>query len=151
MSQDIFSRQLWASTRPPHVLDDELDVKWRVVVQKCQQDDDLMCKFVKEKTRWRQTRHKVTSGCVKIVNKRSTQCEICQEKDVSWCRNRRKVTSRRAKSSTRCRLKARICLEKDVLCRRIRRKVTSRRAKIVNKMTTHCTNLSGNRRLLTSN
>jgi len=28
----------------------ELDVKWRVVVQKCQQDDDLMCKFVKKKT-----------------------------------------------------------------------------------------------------
>ena len=28
----------------------ELGVKWRVVVQKCQQDDDLMCKFVKKKT-----------------------------------------------------------------------------------------------------
>ena len=31
--------------------DVEFDVKWRVVVQKCQQDDDLMWKFVKKKTR----------------------------------------------------------------------------------------------------
>ena len=54
--------------------DVELDEKWRVVVQKCQQDDNLMCKFVKKKARWSE---KITNKLHVISKNNCESADIC--------------------------------------------------------------------------
>jgi len=111
----------------------ELDVKWRVIVQDCQQEDDALRKFVKKKTscvveldiKWRvvvQDCQQQGDSICKVVLKKAS-CDV--ELDVKW----RVVVQ---KSSRRGWLNTQSCREKDVLWRWIswtRRKVTSRRAR----------------------
>ena len=97
--------------------DVELDIKWRVVMQKSSTRGQLIAQICQEKVVvWCRIRRKMTSRCAKIVNKktcrRHVDAQSCLEKDVSWRRIRRKVTGRLAKMSTRWRLNAQICLKK---------------------------------------
>jgi len=112
----------------------ELDLKWRVIVQDCQQQGDSICKVVLKKAsrdveldiKWRvvlQDWQQEDNSLHKFVKKK-TSCVV--ELDIKW----RVVVQ---KSSRRGWLNTQSCLEKDVFWRWIswiRCKVTSHRARL---------------------
>jgi len=156
----------------------ELHVKWRVVVQDCQQVDDPICKVVEKKTscdveldvKWRvvvQNRQQEDDLLCKFVKKK-TSCAV--ELDIEWrvvvqdCQQEgdsiRKVDLEKASCDVqlveldvkwRVVVQDQSCLEKDALCHWIRHKVTSRRAKIVKKRMSQYAKLSWKTRLWTLN
>ena len=133
----------------------ELGIKWRVVVQDCQQESNSIRKVVLKKTscdvelveldvKWRVVvQHCQQEGdSIHNVVLKKTSCGV--ELDTKW---RDDVQ----KSSWRGCLNTQSCLEKDVFWRWTRRKVTSRGARLSPRGRLNMQSCREKRRLVTLN